>query len=87
MTNGAKSETTGHLHTFEMDLVREEVRRRAEVISALGDTWDPLEAFEGERDAYRLLYSGLDEEQTALHRRLVAEGVLPPREWDDRAAD
>jgi hypothetical protein len=41
----------------------------------------------GEDEAHRLLYSGLDEEQTAIYRRLEAAGVLPPREGDGRAAD
>jgi hypothetical protein len=80
-------EKSEHLHVMEIDLAREESRRRAEVIAALGDAWDPVEALEGEEAAYRLLYSGLDEEQTAVYRRLVAGGVLPPREGDDRAAD
>lgn len=84
----ANGKPTGHLHVMEIDLTRDEARRRAEVIAALGEEWDPVAVFEGEQDAYRLLYSGLDEEQTAIYRRLVAAGVLPPLEGgDDRAAD
>ncbi|MCQ4079350.1 DUF6400 family protein [Streptomyces sp. RB6PN25] len=80
-------ESTGHLYAMEIDLTREEARRRAEVVAALGEHWDPHAVFEGEQEAYRLLYSGLDEEQMATYRKLVAAGVLPPGEGGDRAAD
>ncbi|MFE1175409.1 DUF6400 family protein [Streptomyces sp. NPDC058773] len=63
--------------TFEVDLTAHETRRRAEVLAALGDTWDPIAAMEGEAEAYRLLYSGLDAEQQATYDALVAAGVLP----------
>ncbi|MEU8781206.1 DUF6400 family protein [Streptomyces sp. NPDC048637] len=62
---------------FEIDLTAHEARRRTEVLAALGDTWDPIEVMEGEADAYRLLYSGLDAEQQATYDALVAAGVLP----------
>lgn len=92
MTDG---DSTEHIHEFEIDLNREEARRQAEVLAALGDDWDPVAVIEGERAAYRLLYSRLDPEQVAIYRALEAAGVLPPREedpagrgeGDDRAAD
>ncbi|MGW7247773.1 DUF6400 family protein [Streptomyces decoyicus] len=62
---------------FELDLAAHEARRRAEVLAALGDTWDPVAVMEGENDAYRLLYSGLDAEQRATYEMLVAAEVLP----------
>jgi hypothetical protein len=73
-------------HTFEIDLVREEARRRAEVVAALGDTWDPAAALRGEEDAHALLYSGLDEHQRATYDMLVSAGILPGR-GAGRAAD
>ncbi|WP_269856243.1 DUF6400 family protein [Streptomyces sp. RPT161] len=76
-----------HLHLMEIDLTREEARRRAEVIAALGEDWDPIAVLEGEEEAYRRLYSGLDEEQRAIYRQLREAGVLPPREGDENAAD
>ncbi|WP_127358359.1 DUF6400 family protein [Actinacidiphila soli] len=84
MINGASNED---LHAIEFDLVHDEGRRRAAVVAALGDEWDPVAVLADEDEAYRLLYSGLDEEQTAIYRRLEAAGVLPPREGDGRAAD
>ncbi|MFF3541345.1 DUF6400 family protein [Streptomyces platensis] len=63
--------------TFEFDLTAHETQRRTEVLAALGDTWDPIAVMEGEADAYRLLYSGLDVEQQATYDALVAAGVLP----------
>ncbi|MDF3290345.1 DUF6400 family protein [Streptomyces silvisoli] len=76
-----------NLHLMEIDLTREEARRRAEVIAALGEDWDPIAVLEGEEEAYRRLYSGLDEEQRAVYRQLREAGVLPPREGDENAAD
>jgi hypothetical protein len=67
-----------HRHAFEIDLTREEARRQAEVVAALGAHWDPVAVIEGEQAAYRMLYSGLDAEQLALYRRLEGAGVLPP---------
>ncbi|MGW7004591.1 DUF6400 family protein [Streptomyces sp. NPDC054933] len=84
MRNGDPNED---LHLLEIDLTRDEARRRAEVIAALGEGWDPIAVMEGEEEAYHRLYSGLDEEQTAIYHQLVAAGVLPPREGDDHAAD
>ncbi len=75
------------LHLLEIDLTREEARRRAEVVAALGADWDPIAVMEGEEEAYRRLYSGLDEQQRAIYRQLREAGVLPPREGDEHAAD
>lgn len=73
-------------HIFELDLTADEARRRAEVVAALGDTWDPVEVLRGEQEAYALLYSGLDAGQQRTYDMLVGAGVLPPRE-PRRAAD
>ncbi|MFD9127754.1 DUF6400 family protein [Kitasatospora sp. NPDC059571] len=62
---------------FEFDLTEGETRRRAQVMAALGDTWDPVEVLRGEEEAHALLYSGLDEQQQRIHDDLVAAGVLP----------
>jgi hypothetical protein len=67
------------LHAFDVDLTDHEARRRAEVVAALGDGWDPVAVLRDEQEAYRLLYSGLDEEQERTYRMLVAAGVLPAR--------
>ncbi|GAA1507764.1 hypothetical protein GCM10009677_45540 [Sphaerisporangium rubeum] len=64
---------------FELDLTGHEARRRAEVVAALGDDWDPAAALRAEQEAHALLYSGLDEEQERVYATLVAAGVLPPR--------
>ncbi|MFG2287497.1 DUF6400 family protein [Streptomyces sp. NPDC048595] len=69
--------TSDH-HIFELDLTEHEARRRTEVLAALGDTWDPIAVMEGEAEANRLLYSGLDADQQATYDMLVAAGVLPP---------
>ncbi|MFI6767353.1 DUF6400 family protein [Streptomyces sp. NPDC050355] len=68
--------TSDH-HIFELDLTEHEARRRTEVLAALGDTWDPIAVMEGEAEANRLLYSGLDADQQATYDMLVAAGVLP----------
>jgi hypothetical protein len=66
-------------HVFEIDLAREEARRRAEVLTALGPDWDPIAALREEEAAYALLYSGLDARQRETYAMLVSAGVLPPR--------
>lgn len=71
---------------FAIDLVHEEARRRAEVVTALGAAWEPATVLAGEEEAYALLYSGLDERQRATYDRLVSAGVLPAR-GAGRAAD
>lgn len=80
-----KAENADH-HIFALDLTAHEAQRRAEVMAALGDTWDPVEALRGEEEAYAALYSGLDEDQQRTYDMLVAAGVLPSRE-PGRAAD
>jgi hypothetical protein len=59
-----------------MDLAGDELRRRAEMTRAAGPDWDPGEQLAGEEQALALLYSGLDADQTATYRELVAAGVL-----------
>ncbi|MFF2328297.1 MULTISPECIES: DUF6400 family protein [unclassified Streptomyces] len=74
-----KKENPDSLIPFTIDLTIEEVRRRAEVVAALGPDWDPVAALQGEDEAYALLYSGLDAEQQRTYDLLVANGVLPGR--------
>ncbi|MEO3812643.1 DUF6400 family protein [Sphaerisporangium sp. B11E5] len=64
---------------FELDLTAHEARRRAEVLAALGDGWDPAAVLRAEQEAFALLYSGLDEEQERTYAMLAEAGVLPPR--------
>lgn len=71
---------------FSYDLTFDEVRRRAAVLAAVGDDWDPVAALAGEQQAYDLLYSDLDDEQQRLYDELVTAGVLPDRTVT-RAAD
>ena len=72
-------ENSGGHAVFEIDLTFEEARRRAEVVTALGSEWDPVEAVRGEEDAYDALYSNLDAVQQEIYDMLVAAGVLPRR--------
>lgn len=65
------------LTPFAFDLTSDEVRRRAEVVAALGSGWDPAAVLRCEDEAYALLYSGLDAEQQRTYDMLVAAGVLP----------
>jgi hypothetical protein len=67
------------LFEFSFDLTADELRRRAEVVRALGADWDPVPVLLGEAQAYALLFSGLDAGQEAVHDRLVDAGVLPGR--------
>jgi len=64
---------------FAYDLTLDEARRRAAVIEAIGEDWDPLEVLAEEDRAYAMLYSGLDDEQQRIYDGLVAAGVLPDR--------
>lgn len=59
------------------DLTLDETRRRAAVLAAIGDDWDPVAVLAREDEAYRMLYSGLDAEQQRVYDELVAAGVLP----------
>ena len=74
------SENTPGEVVFEIDLTHDEMRRRAEVVRALGPEWDPAAAVRSEEGAYDLLYSGLDAEQQRIHDELVQAGVLPRRD-------
>jgi hypothetical protein len=76
-----------HLSVWEADLAPDEARRRAAVVEALDDGWDPVAVLAGEDEALRLLYSGLDGEQERTLRLLQDSGVLPPAGRDGRAAD
>jgi hypothetical protein len=68
------------------DLTLDETRRRAAVLAAIGDDWDPVAVLAQEDEAYRMLYSGLDAEQQRVYDELVAAGVLPEG-LGQRAAD
>ena len=76
----------GFLHDFAHDLTLDEARRRAAVMAALGDDWDPVAVLAEETRAEALLYSRLDDQQQRIYDDLVAAGVLPRRETD-RVAD
>jgi hypothetical protein len=78
---------TNSIHIdFAYDLTLDEVRRRAAVLEAIGDDWDPIRALEEEEQAYAMLYSNLDDEQQRHYDALVSAGVLPNRAVD-RASD
>jgi uncharacterized protein YciU (UPF0263 family) len=65
---------------FAYDLTLDEARRRAAVLEAIGEDWDPVAVLAEEDRAYAMLYSGLDDEQQRIYDDLVAAGVLPGRE-------
>lgn len=64
---------------FPYDLTLDEARRRAAVVAALGDDWDPVAVLVDEQQAYDLLYSDLDADQQRIYDELVRAGVLPDR--------
>jgi uncharacterized protein DUF6400 len=68
----------GHV-AFAYDLTLDEARRRAAVLEAIGDDWDPVEVLAQEDRAYAMLYSDLDDDQQRIYDDLVAAGVLPDR--------
>jgi hypothetical protein len=68
----------GHL-AFAYDLTLDEARRRAAILEAIGDDWDPVEVLAQEDRAYAMLYSDLDGDQQRIYDDLVAAGVLPDR--------
>jgi hypothetical protein len=76
---GVLGRMTAEVFPFEFDLDAHEVRRRAEILRALGSDWDPVAVLRGEEEAYELLYSGLDADQVEVYDRLVAAGVLAGR--------
>jgi hypothetical protein len=65
--------------SFAYDLTLDEARRRAAVLEAIGQDWDPIAVLDEELQAYEMLYSGLDAEQQRIYDELVAAGVLPDR--------
>ena len=67
---------------FAYDLTLDEARRRAAILEAIGEDWDPVEVLAQEDRAYTMLYSDLDDEQQRIYDHLVAAGVLPNREAD-----
>ncbi len=64
---------------FAYDLTLDEARRRAAVLDAIGDDWDPVEVLAQEDRAWAMLYSDLDDDQQRIYDDLVAAGVLPDR--------
>ncbi|HYZ66824.1 MAG TPA: DUF6400 family protein [Mycobacterium sp.] len=64
---------------FSYDLTLDEARRRAAVLQAIGDDWDPVTVLAEEEKAYDMLYSNLDDEQQRVYDELVSAGVLPDR--------
>lgn len=68
-----------HTVEFAYDLTLDEARRRAAVLDAIGEDWDPLTVLAEEDRAYEMLYSDLDDEQQRIYDDLVAAGVLPER--------
>jgi hypothetical protein len=65
---------------YACDLRLDEARRRSAVLDAIGDNWDPVATLSAEKQAYALLYSGLDDHQQRVHDELVTAGVLPKLE-------
>lgn len=65
---------------FADDLTLDEARRRAAVLDAIGENWDPAAVLAEEDRAYAMLYSALDDEQQRIYDELVTAGVLPDRE-------
>ena len=53
--------------------------KRAAILEAIGEDWNPLEVLAEEDRAYAMLYSDLDDEQQRIYEDLVAAGVLPDR--------
>lgn len=68
---------------FAYDLTLDEARRRAAVLEALGDDWDPIAVLDQERLAHDMLYRDLDDEQQRIYDDLVRAGVLPGRTETD----
>jgi hypothetical protein len=64
---------------FAYNLTLDEARRRAAILEAIGDDWDPVEVLAQEDRAHAMLYSDLDDGQQRIYDDLVAAGVLPDR--------
>jgi Family of unknown function (DUF6400) len=62
---------------FVIDLTVHESTRLAAVLSSLGPHWDPVEIYNGEAEAHRMLYAHLDPDQQATYDALIAAGALP----------
>jgi hypothetical protein len=62
-----------------LDLTLDEARRRAAVLQAIGDDWDPVAVLAQEERAYDMLYADLDTAQQRIYDELVEAGVLPDR--------
>ena len=62
-----------------LDLTLDEARRRAAVLQAIGDDWDPVAVLAEEELAYDMLYADLDVDQQRIFDELVTAGVLPDR--------
>jgi hypothetical protein len=60
-------------------LTLDEARRRAAIVEAIGDDWDPAAVLAQEDRAYAMLYSDLDDDQQRIYDGLVVAGVLPDR--------
>jgi hypothetical protein len=68
------------------DLTLDEARRRAAVLQAIGEDWNPVAVLAEEELAYDMLYADLDPDQQRIYDELVAAGVLP--DWAaNRVAD
>ena len=65
--------------SLTFDLTLDEARRRAAMLEAIGDDWDPVAVLAEEERAYDMLYSNLDLEQQRIYDELVEAGVLPDR--------
>jgi hypothetical protein len=61
---------------FNVDITLDEMRRRAHVMEAADDL-DPARMLADEAEAYRRLYSDLDDRQQEIYQMLVEQGVLP----------
>ena len=71
---------------FAYNLTLDEARRRAAVLEAIGDDWDPIAVLAEEEKAYDMLYGNLDPEQQRIYDELVSARILPDRTVD-RVAD
>ena len=76
---GEQVAAEAHHLAFAYDLTLDEARRRAAVLEAIGDDWDPVEVLAQEDRAWAMLYSDLDDDQQRIYDDLVAAGVLPDR--------
>jgi len=66
-----------NLVPFDIDLTAHEGTRLAAVLDALGPHWDPVEIYNGEAEAHRMLYAHLDPDQQATYDVLIAAGAIP----------